>query len=231
MPLPKIDLPRYKHHLYGLNKDIYYRGFTTREQKILLHAKEGENDDQTFEAIKQVVELCTFGEINIEKLPFFDIEDLFIRIRSKSVSDVVNLVYRVKDKDGKPTKDKIEFEINLNDVQVTVPEGHDPKIMLTDDVGVMMKYPPFHVLNSTNNEFELIKQSIDYVFDTEEVYYFKDAPKEEVDEWVDDLDVPALKSIKKFFDTMPRVRYEKEIELPDGEKETIRFEGLSDFFL
>jgi len=231
MPLPKIDLPRYKHHLVGLNKDIYYRGFTTREQKILLHAKESEDQDQTFEAIKQVVELCTFGEINIEKLPFFDIEDLFIRIRSKSVSDVVNLTYRVKDKDGNPTKDKIDIEINLNDVQVTTPEGHDPKIQLTPEVGVMMKYPPFHVLNSSRDEYELIKQSIDCVYNSEEVYYFKDAPKEEVDEWVDDLDVPALKQIKKFFDTMPRIRYEKEITLPDGEKEVLRFEGLSDFFL
>lgn len=231
MPLPKIDTPRYKHHLVGLNKDIYYRGFTTREQKILLHAKESDDQEQTFEAIKQVVELCTYGEIDIEKLPFFDIEDLFIRIRSKSVSDTINLVYRVKDKDGKPTKDSVEVEINLNEVQVTVPENHDPKIMLTSDMGVMMRYPAFAVLNSAKDEFDLIKHSIEYVFDSEEVYYFKDFSTEEVNEWVDDLDVPALKQIKKFFDTMPRVRYTKEIELPDGDKETLTFEGLSDFFL
>ena len=229
MPLPKIDLPRYSHHLKGLNKKIKFRGFTTKEQKILLQAKEDGTDEQMFEAIEQVIELCTFGELDVKNTPFFDIEDLLIRIRAKSVSEVVEMKYRVHDKDNKPTGEVIDVTINLNDVEVTYPEGHDNKIMVTDDIGFVLKYPSITGLDETDS-FTTLKNSIDFVFDKDEVYYRDSFTEDELEDFIDNFDIGVWKKIETFFKTVPRVRYTTEVELKDGSKEEIKLEGVKDFF-
>lgn len=230
MSLPKIDLPRYKHHLFGLNTTIHYRGFTTREQKILLAAKEDGSKEAMVEAIKQIIDLCTFGELDIDSIPFFDIEDLFIRIRAKSVSDISELTYRVKDENDEYTDEKINVKIHLNDIKVTCPEGHDKKIMLSDDLGIMMQYPTLLMLEKETSEFEKIKECIECIFNSEEVWYIKDTDPKEVEEFIDSLDIPSLEKIKNFFDTMPRLRHEVNVKLKSGETKTIKYEGLQDFF-
>ena len=231
MPLPKIDLPRYKHYLHGLGKEIHYRGFTVKEQKILLHAKEEGSQEQMVEAINQIIEHCTYGKIDANELAFFDVEDLFIRIRSKSVSEVVELKYRVRDEDDKPTKDIIDISINLDEVKVTFPEDHDKKIMITDSIGLMMKYPTMEELNKYgNDDMKMLEHCIDCIFTPDEVHYLKDVSQEEIDEFIGDLDTEALKKIKHFFQTMPRIRHTEEVKMPSGEIETLEFEGLQDFF-
>lgn len=231
--LPKLDLPYFSHTLVGLGKKIKYRPFTMKEQKILLHAKESEDPQDHVDAIKQIIELCTDGKFEVEDLPFFDIEDLFVRIRSKSVGEMCEINYRVKDSE---TNEKVTVQINLDDIRVTTPEDHDKKVMITDEVGLMMKYPSLELLNSDNqedneqHEDRLIRQCIDYVFDSEEVYHFNDFSDKEVEEWMDQFDVGVMKKIYHFFETMPRIRHEVEVELKDGSKETIKFEGINDLF-
>lgn len=229
MPLPKADLPRYKHTLVGLNKSINYRPFTLKEQKILLLAKESEELEQQAEAIKQILELCTFGEVDTDNLSFFDIEDLFLRIRSKSASEIAEMAYKDKD-----TGEIYNIKINLDDIKVTTPEGHDKKVAISDKIGIMMKYPTLELITkreaSDIPEEELIKQCIDYVYDDTEMYYFKDQSKAEVDEWMDSLDSHTLMKIQKFFQTMPRLRHEVTIRLKNGKEEIIKFEGLQSFF-
>lgn len=227
--LPRLDLPRYKHKLVGLNKEIKYRGFTTKEQKILLSAKQDESVEQMIEAIKQILENCTFGEIDVDTLPYFDLEDLFLRIREKSVSDVVELAYNVKDKDGKHLE-QIHLTIDLKQIKVQVDPEHTDKIQLSDEIGIKMLYPTVDMLKNINNEMEMLKSCIECIYTADEVFYIKDYPNEEYEEFIDSLDVNALKKIKKFFDTMPRLKHEETITLKDGTKETIKFEGLQDFF-
>lgn len=230
MPLPKADLPRYKHTLVGLNKSISYRPFTLKEQKILLLAKESEELSQQAEAIKQILELCTFGEIQSSQLAFFDIEDLFLRIRAKSASEIAEMSYRDKE-----TNDIYNIKINLDEVKVTIPEGHTKKIEISDNLGIMMKYPTLELITKREAEDipedELIKECIDYVYDSTSVYYFKDQTKEEVDEWMDSLDSHTLLKIQKFFQTMPRLRHEVTLKLKNGKEETLKFEGLQSFFI
>jgi len=223
--LPKLDLPWYKHHLVGLDKDIKYRPFTVKEQKILLRAKESNDAQDMVDAMKQITELCT-QDVVADELPFFDLEDIFLRIRTKSVSEVSEIGYKVKD-----TDEKISVQINLDDVKVTKLPEHEKKIMLTDTVGVVMKYPTLEMLSgeATTDE-DMILNCIDYVFDTEEVYHFKDVSKEEAQEWVENFDTSVMLKIHKFFETMPRLRHEVEIELKDGTKETLKFEGIQDLF-
>lgn len=227
MALPKIDLPRYKHELLGLGKKITYRPFTLKEQKILLLAKQSEDTDQIVESIKQIIELCTDSTINVDELAFFDIEDLFLRIRSKSVGEISELMYRDKETDK-----QYKVNIRLDDVRVTVPEGHTNKIMLTDEVGIVMKYPTLEMLKEKDNfsDEALIKLCIDYIFDSNEMYYPKDFSDSELDAWIEELDSKALLGIQKFFDTMPRLRYEMELKLENGRTETLKFEGIESFF-
>lgn len=228
--LPKLDLPRYKHFLVGLNKTVTFRGFTVKEQKILLHAKESDDEEQTKDAINQVISLCLYDDINVDDLAFFDVEDLFLRIRAKSVSNTVELKYRVKDEEGNKTKDSIIVKIDLDDVKVTQPEGHDKKIQLSDNIGVVMKYPSLHTLGFKQDTVGMIKESIDFIYNDDEVFYLKDYTDADYDEFIESLDKENLDKFKNYFQTMPRLRYTREVKLPNGETTTLEFEGLSDFF-
>lgn len=226
MSLPKLDLPTYKHYLVGLGKKIKYRPFTVKEQKILLHAKQSEDPEDQVEAIKQIIELCIYDDIDIENMPFFDIEDLFLRIRAKSVSDVSEIMYKVRD-----SEEKIKIKINLDEVKVQEKEGHEKKIMITDTIGVVMKYPSLELLSKPDlQNDDLIRYCIDYVFTDEEVFYFKDYTSAEVEEWIEQFDVTVLNKIYQFFDTMPRIRHSVDIKLKDGTTETLKFEGIQDLF-
>lgn len=225
MPLPKLDIPKYKHKLIGSNKEIHYRPFTVKEQKIVLQAKEAKDQQQILEAIKQIVELCTFGEVNANDLPIFDIEDLFLKIRAKSVSEVSEINYKVKD-----SEEKVNIKINLNDVKIEVQPNHSNKLMISNDIGLKMKYPSLNMLGEDLTEFDIIRKCIDYVFDKESVYRFDECTNDEVNDFLDGLDNNILLKIKEFFDTSPRLRYETQIKLKDGSTKTIKFEGISDFF-
>lgn len=226
MSLPKISVPFYKHHLKGIDKTVKYRGFTVREQKILLHAKQEESTEQEIEAVKQIIELCTDGEVSIDKLPFFDIEDLFMRIRAKSVGEQIDAYFKDYTADNKTLK----VTIDLNNVEVTFPEGHDKIIMIDDDLGMKMKYPSFDSISKDMDDFDMIKESIDVVFQGDEVFVFSDNTEEDKNSFIDDFDSGVLLKIKEFFKTMPRIRYEQEVTLSDGTKDKIKLEGIKDFF-
>ena len=133
--LPKLDLIQYKHFLIGLNKTVRFRSFTVKEQKILLHAKEENTIDAFVDAIKQIVELCTFGDLNVDTLPFFDIEDLFVQMRIKSVSDMSLVNYTLKDEitdeDGNVKDYTLELSVDLKEAKVSSKEGHDKVVKLT----------------------------------------------------------------------------------------------------
>ena len=226
MGLPKISAPYYKHHLKGIDKTIHYRGFTVREQKILLHAKQEESKEQEIEAIKQIVNFCTDGEVHVEDLPFFDIEDLFLRIRSKSVGEQIDVYF----KDYTAENKTIKVTIDLNKIEVTFPEGHDKIIMLDDSLGMKMKYPSFDSISKEMDDFEMIKECIDVVFQGDEVFVFADNTEKDKNGFVDDFDSNVLLKIKDFFKTMPRIRYEQDVTLSDGNVEKIELEGIKDFF-
>ncbi len=229
--LPKLDIPHYKHHLVGLNKTVQYRPFTVKEQKILLLAKESGSRSEEIQAIKQIIGLCVKDNIKVDNLAVFDVEDLFLRIRARSVSNVCEIRYKVKDDGGNDTKKRVDVEINLDDVNVVTSEDHTQKIMLTPTVGLMMKYPTIDMIEDEDlSEEKVLIKCIDYVFDAEEVYHFNEFSDDEVADWIDSFDMEAMKKIKGFFDTLPKLRHEVEVDLPDGGTERIVLEGIADFF-
>lgn len=225
MSLPKINVPKYKHKLIGLNKTIEYRPFTVKEQKILLSAKESSSEDDVIQAIEQIIDACTFGKVDVTAIPYFDFEDIFVRIRAKSVSNEVSFSYQTKD-----TKERVDVSFNLDDVEVKQHEGHSNVIMIDDSVGMKLAYPTITTLSNSKDEIDLLKQCIDVIFDGDEVYSVNEVTQEEFDEFIESLDMGTMEKIKTFFETMPRLEHEQEVQLPNGETTTIKFKGLNDFF-
>jgi hypothetical protein len=233
MALPKIKHTLFEHYLTGLKKKVQFRAFTNQEQKALLIAKENKGKDEEFDsvllAIKQIITNCTLGKVDVDNLSIFDLEDLFLRIRSKSVSDVSTIKYRYDyTEDGKKLSKFIEVTVNLDDVKVQTNEKHTNKIQLTDEVGIVMKYPTFSMMNIPEEELPI--HCIDYIYDRESIYSSVDSTIEELTQFYNDIDIRGMLKIKEFFDTMPKIRYSTEVDLGNGEKETIVLERLEDFF-
>lgn len=240
MALPQIKQALYDHELYGAKKKIKYRGFTGAEQKILLMAKEASANaqmkhgatEEVINAVGQIINNCTLGKVDPEELCTFDMEDLFLRIRSKSVGEIMNVRYRedFKDEEGKPRSHFIDVVINLDDVKIKEIEGHEKQFMVTDNVGIVMRYPTFKTLTEVKSSEELAIACMDHLFDAEEIYDRTTTSNEEFEQFYDSLDTQALLKIQKFFDTMPKLYYQTEVVLHDGQKETLKFEGLQSFF-
>lgn len=235
MALPKIKHSLHPHTLTN-GKTIHFRGFTNQEQKILLQAK-GMEDSATakediINAVSQIINNCTEGKVDAKTLPTFDVEELFLRIRSKSVGEVVNLKYRYDydDEDGVKQSEFIEVQVNLDDVKISHTEGHDNKIQLTPDVGIVLKYPTFEIAANAKTDDDVVLACIDSIYTAEEIFDPASYSRQELEEFYNDIDAAGLIKISKFFETMPKLKHEVEVELPGGKKQTITFEGLESFF-
>ena len=240
MALPKIQHRLYKHTLAGLKKDVSFRPFTVAEQKIMLLAKEESKNEEmkngvtesVLGSVKQVLENCTLGKIDVDKLPTFDLEDLFLRIRSKSVGEMIKIRYaeHYKDAEDRPQTNFIEVPVNLDEVKVTFPEGHSNVIQITDSIGITMKYPTFEMLSRCKTSDELTIECIDTIFEANEVHDASQATKEELEEFFADIEQGPMLEVQKFFSTMPKLSHQVTVKLHNGEDHVIHFEGLQSFF-
>jgi len=242
--LPKLDVPIYEMQLISTGKTIRYRPFTVKEEKLFLMANESDDLDSVINTIKQVVTNCVLDDIDIELLPIFDIENIFLNLRAKSISEVVNLKYRcnnnVKDEEGKEHKcgNLVEFDLNVLEIDTPKIIKDSNKIMISDKLGLMMKYPSFNVIVSNKGKSEsetlidLIVDCIDYVFDENQIYKSKDTPRQELIDLVESLQSKDLDKIKEFFETIPKISKKFDFECKKcGYKETIELQGAQSFFV
>ena len=239
MALPKLTVPEYEAILPSTEKVIKYRPFLVKEEKILLTALEAEDDDIMADAIRQIVNNCVLEELDVFKLPTFDIEYLFLRLRAKSVGEKVTLGLRpwgCPNNEGKLCEKSTEVEINLEEVKVIKDENHSSKIMLSDDIGVKMKYPDIKNINiidadSAITGMNIVRNCVDMVFTKDETFERDSFTDEELEEFIDSLNSDQFKKIKEFFDTMPTLKYTTKYKCGTcgEEKETI-LQGLSSFF-
>ena len=236
MALPKIDVPIYELTVPSTDEKIKYRPFLVKEEKLLLIAMEsGENSD-ILRAVKDIVDACTFNKMKIGNMPMFDVEYIFLQIRAKAVGEVSTL--RVLCLDDMKTYAKVE--VDLNDIQVQVNDDHTNKIELTDAMGVIMKYPTVDsfVENkiddiSPANMLDVIITCIDKIYDKkgEEVYDAKDSTKQELIDFVEQMNTTQFADVQKFFDTMPSLTHEITVKNPKTKKESkVTLNGLNDFF-
>jgi hypothetical protein len=240
MPLPKIDTPIYDLELPLSKKKIRFRPFLVKEQKNLLMAMESGERESIEQNIKQVLNNCTVTEgIDIEKLPVIDIEYYFLQLRARSIGEVVENKYRCDNMvDEKPCGNIMETSLNLLDIKVEgVVEGKDV-IELTDTISIKLKYPEFSVLNKLSKltnvsdiAFEMIAESVEYIYDGEQFHYAKEVEKKELVEFIETLNQQQFSKIEDFFANLPKI--EKKIEMKCsrcGFEHNLDVEGLESFF-
>ena len=236
MALPKLTTPTYELEVPSTDEKIKYRPFLVREEKILLIALESGESKDIINAVKEIVSECTFGKVDLGALPMFDVEYIFLNIRSKSVGEVSTLRLLCPD-DGETYAN---VDVNLNDVQVHVDEGHNNKIELTDEMGIIMTYPNIDSYTESgitditaSNMLDVIGTCILQIYDKkgEEVFEAKDQTKKELTEFIEQLNTKQFKELQKFFDTMPKLKHEIEIVNPKTKVKTkVALQGLNDFF-
>lgn len=242
MPLPKIATPTYELTLPSNKKKISYRPFLVKEEKILILAMESEDPIEVTRAVKNVLKECVLTKgIKIDSLPSFDIEYLFLNIRAKSVGESVELLITCPD-DGTT---QVECSVNIQEIQVKIPEDHTSEIKIDDSIVVKMKYPSlqefidnnFNFSNASdsketiNKSFDIIASCIDMVYSKEESWSASDVTKKELVEWLETFDSNQFKGIEKFFDTMPKLTHVMTVNNPNtGVDNEIVLEGLSSFF-
>ena len=236
MALPKIDVPIYELTVPSTDEKIKYRPFLVKEEKLLLIAMEsGENSD-ILRAVKDIVDSCTFNKMKIGNMPMFDVEYIFLQIRAKAVGEVSTL--RVLCLDDMKTYAKVE--VDLNEIEVRVTDAHTNKIELSDEMGVIMKYPTVDsfVENKIDdispvNMLDVIVTCIDKIYDKkgEEVFDAKDSTKQELIDFVEQMNTTQFADVQKFFDTMPSLTHEITVKNPKTKKESkVTLNGLNDFF-
>ena len=236
MALPKLDVPIYEMVVPSTDEKIKYRPFLIKEEKILLIAMEsGENED-VIQAVKQIVSECTFNKLKLNTLPMFDVEYIFLQIRSKSVGEVSKLKLLCPD-DGKTYA---EVELDLNEVKVQVGDNHTNKIDLGNDMGIIMKYPSIDSFSESGirdinpgNMLEVISSCILQIFEKkgEKVYDTKDQTKKELTEFIESLNTKQFKDVQNFFESMPKLKHEITIKNPKTKVDSkITLAGLNDFF-
>lgn len=234
MALPKLQYPTFELEVPSTKKTHKFRPFLVSEEKILLLAQESGDLKEIILSLKQVIgNCCQDPEFDADQLATFDIEWLFLKLRSRSVSNRAR-VYLIDNEDGK----EFNFEVDLDAVTMIRNPDHDPLIKLTDDVSVVLKYPTTHMIDDiakmtteTKAFFEVMKHCIEYVVSGKEKIKFADNDEAEQDQFVQSIDISSFTKITKFFETMPRLHYEIDYKNSLGNDRKAVLKNLNDFFI
>ena len=241
MALPKLNTPTYELEIPSSDEKISFRPFLVKEEKILLLAMESGKQDDIIRAVKDIVNECTFSKIDISTLPMFDVEYIFLNIRSKSVGEVSKLKILCPDS-GPEDKDKVyaDVEVNLEDVKVQVEDDHTNKIDLGNGMGMIMKYPTIESFKDTgitnitaSNMLDVISTCILQIFEEkgEKVYETADQTKKELNDFIESMNTKQFQDVQKFFDTMPKLKHTIKVKNPKTKKTSeVILTGLNDFF-
>ena len=240
MALPKIDTPTYELTLPVSKKKIRYRPFLVKEQRNLLMAMESNETNDVHLAIRDILENCTLTpNVDIDSLPIIDVEYFFIQLRAKSVGEVVESKYSCNNIVGdKECGNTMEHKLNLLNLKVEMNEDIKPEIQLNEKLAVKFKYPEFGMIkNSLNSEnindltFNMIAQSIEYIYDGEQFYYGKESSPKELLDFVESMNQEQFSKVENFFSNLPKLKEKIEMTCSKcGFKHNIPVEGLESFF-
>lgn len=270
MPLPSPSVPTFETTVPSTGKKIKYRPFLVKEEKVLLFVMESQPElpDQVggilykdlpeparkeFEdiyskdmekweadvrnAVKDILKATIISRVKIEDLANFDLEYLFLKIRAASVGEELKLRVTCRD-DGET---QVTTSINLDDVEVQKSEDHSNKIMLSDDLGLVMKYPGFKQfvditlleksMNDTEELFDLLADCVDQIFEGDQVWESTDLKKSEIVEFIEKMTQKQFEKLQAFFTSLPRLYHDFKVTNPNtGVESTYRLEGLQSFF-
>ena len=237
MALPIVETPRYELTLPSTDVKVQYRPFLVKEEKILYVALESGDENQMQTATKEILSAVTFNKMDVETLPTFDVEYIFLQVRAKSVGEVAK--FKIICPDDKETYGDVEVDISK--VEVQVDDAHTNDVLLDEKrkLGVVMKYPNMKVLYDTqgvkalNYEdiINLIIGCVDYIYEGEKNYPTSESTREELKEFFENLAQEQFAKIRKFFETMPKLSHTVKVINPNTKKENeVVLEGLQSFF-
>jgi hypothetical protein len=240
MALPKIKIPLFDVTIPSTKKDAKFRPFLVKEEKILLIAQSGGSKREMVNSLKQVINNCVTmldgTDVDVDALTTFDLEYIFLKIRSKSVENVVKLKY-LDHEDEK----EYEFEVRLDDIAIKYSPDHSNKVKINDDIGIVLRYPTASIINTFDKEEDedlseteisiaMVKHCIDKIYDKEQVYLVSECAPGELDEFIDSMNVKAFEGIQKFFESMPTMYHKIEYTNSKGTARVIELTTLDDFF-
>jgi hypothetical protein len=245
--LPTLVAPQHEVKLFSVKKPVTIRPYLVGEEKIFLMASQSGDAKEVEAAVKQVISNVTNGTVNVEKLPSFDLEYLFLQMRARSVNNLIEVPFNCNKEvpatteNGKAVcKGQMVAKIDIDQIKLEVPEGHTNKFWITDDIGVQFKYPTYDTMQKLETAdmtdslqiSTLLKEVLETVFTKSgEVHEVSEQPPAEVDRFVSTLTLQQVETLRVFFETMPRVRYTFTFKCPKcGHTEDVTLQGLMDFF-
>ncbi len=233
MALPKLKTITYELDLPSTGETIKYRPFLVKEQKNLMIAQESEDTKQIENAFASIINDCTFGEIDPYKMPMFDIEYVFLRLRGKSVGEKIQLNVLCPDDE----KTRVEVEVNLEDVDIQQNVNHSNVVEITDNISVIMKYPcladmeGFNASGQVESMFGMIKKCVHEIRDGEDTHHRIDMTDKELDEFIESMSSEQFEKVSEFFETMPKLQHVVEVKNPKTKKKgEVLISGLQSFF-
>ena len=239
MPLPKINTPTFELVLPSNGKKIKYRPFLVREEKILIMALESEDMKQITDAVIQILSACILTRgVKINDMSTFDIEYLFLNVRSKSVGETVEVKVTCPD----DNETSVSVNIDLDSIKVQKDKNHKNTIKLDDNLSMKLKYPSlkqfiesnFEASNPNNtidSTLSVITSCIDMIYNDEESWSGSESSQKELEDFVENLNTKQFQMIEDFFTTMPKLSHKVKVKNPKTEVEsTVILEGLAAFF-
>ena len=232
MNLPVLNTPTYEMEIPSTGEKIKYRPFLVKEQKLLMMAQESGDEAAQMRTVGEIVKNCTFNKIDKpDTMATFDIEYMFLMTRAQSVGSKIPMTVTCPD-DGET---KVEHEINIDEIKVKKTDGHTNVIMLTDDIGITMKYPNLDMVkkftntaNITEVSFEMIKSCIQNIFDKDQVY--DEMSDKDLQSFIEQMNTEQFEKLTQFFDTMPKLSNTFKVKNPNtGVESDIVLEGLDSF--
>lgn len=236
MTLPIINAPEYRLNIPSTDEEIRYRPFLVKEEKLLLIAQETGTDKATYEAIRNIIKSCCLDPVDINKLPLFDMEYIFLNIRAKSVGETVKIKVKCPDDE----KTEVEIEVDLTTIKVEMDETHDARLQLTDDIGVLMMYPSFETVSKQQNVkegqetqqlFHMISSCMYQIWQGEETFDAMDYTEKERLTFLESLSHTQFEKLQVFFETMPTLKHDVDVTNPKTNVTSkITLQGINAFF-
>ena len=238
MPLPKVSTPTYELALPSSGKKIKYRPFLVREEKILIMALESEDSKQITNSVIDILNACILTKgIDITKLATFDIEYLFLNVRSKSVGETIDVLITCPD----DNTTKVETKIDIDTIKIKKDRKHKDIIKIDDNISIKFKYPSMDSFIENNfesneksevrNTLDMITSCMDVIFNEEESWTASASTKKELEDFIDQLNTKQFKQIEDFFSTMPKLTHSIKVKNPNtGVESSVILEGLAAFF-
>ena len=217
-----------------------FRPFLVKEEKALLIAQQSEDIGVMIQTLKGIINTCVLDTLDVDKLATFDLEYMFTQIRAKSVGEIIELIFPCDIDHGEDNeKARVKVSIDLTTLVVEKDPNHNNKINLFGDVGVVMKYPTMDVMkrlenldtNDLDKVFSVVADSIDYIYQGEEIFYGKEQKHEELLQFLNNLTSEQFVKVQQFFATMPKIKKEIEYTCPVCQKHHRKMlEGMQSFF-